>query len=200
MMANTQPLASVLRPWRQIYQTASVLKQHEDQMLKQYGLTVEKLGVLTVIAYLGGTARVTDIAGWLERSSNSVSMIVDRMVKAGLVRRKRDKVDRRVVYVSATGKGEDAFRRAYPAMIEFIRRFLQPLSHEEMSTVSDLLGTLKYELLKSSNPAVDVKELKRIDSEKLAGTERWINKSRLLSVPEADDRREARSKAARRIR
>jgi hypothetical protein len=69
-----------------------------------------------------------------------------------------------------------------------------------MSTVSDLLGTLKYELLKSSNPAVDVKELKRIDSEKLAGTERWINKSRLLSVPEADDRREARSKAARRIR
>jgi DNA-binding MarR family transcriptional regulator len=200
MMANTQPLASVLRPWRQIYQTASVLKQHEDQMLKQYGLTVEKLGVLTVIAYLGGTARVTDIAGWLERSSNSVSMIVDRMVKAGLVRRKRDKVDRRVVYVSATGKGEAAFTRAYPAMIEFIRRFLQPLSHEEMSTVSDLLGTLKYELLKSSNPAVDVKELKRIDSEKLAGTERWINKSRLLSVPEADDRREARSKAARRIR
>jgi DNA-binding MarR family transcriptional regulator len=197
MMANTQPLASVLRPWRQIYQTASVLKQHEDQMLKQYGLTVEKLGVLTVIAYLGGTARVTDIAGWLERSSNSVSMIVDRMVKAGLVRRKRDKVDRRVVYVSATGKGEAAFTRAYPAMIEFIRRFLQPLSHEEMSTVSDLLGTLKYELLKSSNPAVDVKELKRIDSEKLAGTERWLNKSGLLSDSQAKRQSKTKSKTVR---
>jgi DNA-binding MarR family transcriptional regulator len=197
-MANTQPLASVLKPWRQIYQTASVLKQHEDQMLKQYGLTVEKLGVLTVIAYLDGTARITDIAIWLERSPNSVSMIVERMVKAGLVKRKRDKVDRRVVYVSATGKGEAAFTRAYPAMIEFIRRFLQPLSHEEMSTVSDLLATLKYELLKSSNPAVDVKELKRIDSEKLAGTERWLNKSGLLSAPEAEGRSKRKSKTARR--
>jgi DNA-binding MarR family transcriptional regulator len=198
MMANTQPLASVLRPWRQIYQISSVLKQHEDQMLKQFDLTVEKLGVLTVIAYLDGTARVTDIAEWLERSPNSVSMIVERMVRAGLVRRKRDKGDRRVVHVSATSKGEDAFRRAYPATIEFIRRFLQPLTHEEMNTVSDLLATLKYELLKSSDPAVDTKELERIDSKKLAHMERWLNESGLLSVPEAKGRNKTKSKTARR--
>jgi DNA-binding MarR family transcriptional regulator len=199
-MANTESLASFLRPWRQIYQTASVLKQHEDQMLKQYGLTAEKLGVLTVMAYLDGTARVTDIARWLERSPNSVSMIVERMVKAGLVRRTRDKVDRRVVHVSATSKGQDAFRRAYPAMIEFIRRFLQPLSHEEMNTVSDLLGTLKYGLLKSSDPAADIKELERIDSKRLGHTERWLSESGLLSVPEAKGQSNREPNIARRAR
>ena len=39
-------------------------------------------------------------------------MIVDRMVKAGLVRRARDKGDRRAVHVAITSKGENALKPA----------------------------------------------------------------------------------------
>jgi DNA-binding MarR family transcriptional regulator len=200
MRANAEPLAPVLKSWRQLYQTYNVLKQHEDQMLKAYGLTAEKLGVLAVISYLGGSARITDMAEWLERSPNSVSMIVDRMVKAGLVRRTRDRGDRRAVHVSATSKGEAAFRPAYPAMIEFVRKIFQPLSQADLNTISDLLGTVKYEALKSSNPKVDVKEVERIDSKKLADMERWLNESGLLPALEAKGQGKAKSKTARRAR
>jgi DNA-binding MarR family transcriptional regulator len=184
MRANVGSLAPVLKSWRQIYQTYNILKQCEEQMLQEYELSVEKLGVLAVISSLGGSARIADIAEWLERSPNSVSMIVDRMVKAGLARRTRDRRDRRAVYVSATTKGEVALKPAYAAVIELIRKIFQPLSHADMNTMSGLLGTVKYEILKSSNPDVDIKEVERIDSKKLADTERWLNESGVLSVPE----------------
>jgi DNA-binding MarR family transcriptional regulator len=198
--ANTEPLAPVLKSWRRIYQTYDVLKQCQDQMLKEYGLSVEQLSVLSVISYLGGSAKISDISEWLERSANSVSMIVDRMVKAGLVSRKRDRVDRRVVYVSATSKGEAAFKPAYPAMIELVRRILRPLSQADMNTMAGLLGTIKYETLKCSSPDVDIKEVERTDSKKLADEEKWLYGSGLLSVSEAKGQRKTKSKATHRNR
>jgi DNA-binding MarR family transcriptional regulator len=200
MMANAEPLAEVLKSRRQIYRTHDVLKQYEDQILKEYGLTVEKLGVLAVISHLGGSARITDIGEWMDRSSNSVSMIVDRMVKGGLVKRKRARDDRREVYVSATSKGEAALKPAYPAMIELARKIFRPLSQADMDTMSGLLGTVKHEVLKCSDPKVDVEEVERIDSRKLADEERWLNESGLLSVARAKGQSKTRSKTARKAR
>jgi DNA-binding MarR family transcriptional regulator len=199
-MTANEPLAPILRSWRQIQQTYDVLKQCQDQVLKEYGLTVEQLSVLSVINYLGGSARITDIAGWVERSPNSVSMIVDRMVKAGLVRRKRDRGDRRVVYVSATGKGQAAFKPAYPALIELVRGIFRPLSEADMSTISGLLGALKYEILRCSNPDADRREIEKAESRKLADEERWISESGLLSGSQAKSQRKTRRIAARRAR
>jgi len=200
MTANAEPLTPVLKSSQQIYQTYNVLKRYKDQILKEYGLTLEQLSVLSVISYFGGTARITDIADWLERSANSVSMIVDRMVKAGLVSRKRDRVDRRVVYVSATSKGKAAFGPGYAAYIELVRRVFQPLSQADMNTLADLLRTVKCEVLKYSNPEVDIKKVPRIDAKKLADTERWLNESGLLSLPEAKGRGKTKSKTTHRHR
>jgi DNA-binding MarR family transcriptional regulator len=47
-------------------------------------------------------------------------MLIDRMVKAGLVRRTRDRKDRRVVTVFMTEKGKTAVEPAIPAGWEFI--------------------------------------------------------------------------------
>src|SRR4030066_902799 len=117
-----------LRLWRQIYQTYTLLKKCEDGIYEEHGLTTEQYAVLVSISYIGEPARITDIARWLERSTNSISMIVDRMVKAGLVRRVRDKRDRRVVYVSKTSKAESLFGPATVASFEKIRKILSPIS------------------------------------------------------------------------
>jgi len=194
MRTNEESLAPVLKSWRQIYQTHNVLKQHEDQVLKAYGLSTEKLGVLSVISYLGGSAKITDIGRWLERSSNSITMIVDRMVKAGLVKRRRDRGDRRVVFVSATGKGEAALKPAYAAAIGFVCRIFQSLSSEDMNTVSSLLRTVKYETLKQGDPAADIKETERADSKRLADEQRWLAENGLLSRSGAKCRSRTKSR------
>jgi DNA-binding MarR family transcriptional regulator len=167
-----------LRLWRQMYQTYTLLKQCEDRIFGEHGLTTEQYGVLVSIEYLGDPARMTDIGRWLERSTNSVSMIVDRMVKAGLVRRARDRRDRRVVFVNKTSKAESLFTPATAASLELIQKILLPMSHGNRLTLLDLLGEVKYETLKCINPEVDIQNVKRDELKQAANIEKWLARYR----------------------
>jgi DNA-binding MarR family transcriptional regulator len=191
--------STVLKLWRQVYQTYTLLKQCEDQIFEEYGLTTEQYGVLVAIGYFGGPTKVTDIARWLERSTNSVSMIVDRMVKAGLVRRVRSTGDRRVVHVVNTSKGKTALKPASRASLEDIRKILLPISHEDRSTLLSLLGVLKYEILKYLDPEVDIKEVKRKELEQAANLKKWLSEYGLLpSTPQAKRQGGEKKKTVRR--
>lgn len=185
MTVNFESEILVLRLWRQMYQTYTLLKQCEDKIIGKHGLTTEQYAVLGSIGYLGEPARITDIARWLERSTNSVSMIVDRMVKAGLLRRVRDKDDRRVVHVTFTSKGENALKPSTRAMFEVVPKILSSLSHEDRSNLISLLGTLKYEILEYLNPGMDVEEVKRDESKQTANVRKWLLRYALPSTPEA---------------
>ena len=185
MTASSKSVELNLRLWRRLYQTYTLLKVCEDQIFEEFGLTTEQYAVLVAIDYLGGPARVTDIAQWLERSTNSISMLVDRMVKAGLVKRTRDRKDRRVVSVTASSKGEKALKPANVASFEVVSKILSALPYEERYTLFNLLGTVKHEILEYLNPGVDIKEVKRIELEHAANMESWINKYGLTSGSEA---------------
>jgi hypothetical protein len=125
-------------------------------------------------------------------------MIVDRMVKAGLVKRTRDRVDRRVVKVTATSKGDAAAKQAHVAILEFVRKIFQPLSHEDENTLSDLLGTVKYEILKYSNPGLDVKEAKRTESKQIESIVRWMSGEQTAPAPKAKGEAGGKRKTVRR--
>ena len=183
MKTNLESEIAVLKLWRQVYQTYTLLKKCEDQIFAEYGLTTEQYSVLGAIDYLDGPTKVTDIARWLERSTNSISMIVDRMVKAGLVRRIRDRSDRRVVHVVNTSKGENALKPATQASLAVIRKIL-PQSYEDRSTLLSLLGTIKYEILTYLNPEMDIEEVKREELEQAANVKEWLNKYGLSSTPQ----------------
>jgi MarR family 2-MHQ and catechol resistance regulon transcriptional repressor len=198
MMANVRPSVTVLKSWRQIYQTDNLLRQCQDQICAEYGLTVEQYSVLIVLNYAGGSARVTDIAQWLIRSTNSISMIVDRMVKVSLVKRTRDKADRRVVNVTCTSKGNAAVKQAHVAVLEFVRKVFKPLSNEDENTLSGLLGTVKYEILKYSNPVLDIKEAKRIESKQVDGIIRWLSGEQTAPAPKTKDQAGGKRKTVRR--
>jgi MarR family 2-MHQ and catechol resistance regulon transcriptional repressor len=185
MKTNLESVELTLRLWRQAYQTYTLLKKCEDQVFGEYGLTTEQYSVLAAIDYFGGPTKVTDIAHWLERSTNSISMIVDRMVKVGLVKRVRDKVDRRVVFVSNSSKGEKALKPATLAGLEVIRKILSPLSDEDRRTLISLLEIPKYSMLEHLNPGVNIKEVKRNELEQAANLKKWLSEYGLLSTPQA---------------
>ena len=100
-----------MKLWLLMHRVNDALTLCEDSIVREYGLTVEQFRVLAIVRAFGGSLRPTDMAVSLDRSPNSVSMLVDRMVKAGLVKRTRDRSDRRVVNVSLTNKGENALNR-----------------------------------------------------------------------------------------
>jgi len=90
-------------------------------------------------------------------------MIVDRMVKAGLVRRGRDRGDRRTVRVSVSSKGEAAFRPATVAGLELIREIMSPLSYEDKRTFLSLHEIVRQKALQYLNPEGDIEEIGRSD-------------------------------------
>jgi len=150
--------------WRTVYQTYTRFKNGMDQVLSQYGLTMEQYLVLATIKYSDAPMRITDVAHWLERSTNSITMIVDRMVKAGLLRRVRDRRDRRTVNVFLTSKAENALKAANPTTWEYMQQGMSPLSYKDKDAFASLLKTLNRRLLEYLKPGTDVQGMLKNDS------------------------------------
>jgi len=129
--------------WVLLRQVYSLMVKCEDQVYGEYGLTTEQHTLLMAVNNIPGPVRITDIARWLDRTPNSVSMLVDRMVKAGLVKRTRDRKDRRTVFVSMTPKAEKAYTPATVAGWSLIQDLLSPLSNEDKHTLTGVLEVLR---------------------------------------------------------
>ena len=161
MTVNLDPTSVTLNLWLLAFQTSDVLSTCTDQLFMEYNITSEQYDVLASVKYLSDRVNITDIATWLRRSTNSISMLVDRMVKAGLVRRVRDKTDRRVVYVTLTSKGENILELASPPCWEFIKEILSPLSYEDIRTFVTLFEAINRKALEFLNPGKDIEEIIR---------------------------------------
>ena len=159
MALNSKSGNTVLRVWLLLHRVRDILALCEDSIFAEYGITTEQFSVLAAVKSRGGSLRPTDLASILERSINSMSMLVDRMVKAGLVRRARDRIDRRVVRVTLTSKGANAIERAIPEGWDFIQKILSPLSYKDKQALASMLETVKCELLGHLNPQVDMAEI-----------------------------------------
>jgi len=158
MTVNSESENTVLRLWLLLPRVGDSLALCQDSVFSKYGLTTEQFGVLTSIKSRG-PLRPSDLASILERSPNSMSMLVDRMVKAGLVKRVRDRKDRRTVFVSMTDKGEKAVEPAIPAGWKFIHKILSPLSYNDQRAFVSMLETVKCELVGFLNPEMDMAEI-----------------------------------------
>ena len=158
MTVNSESENTVLRLWLLLRRVGDALALCQDSVFSKYGLTTEQFGALTSIKSRG-SLRPSDLASILERTPNSMSMLIDRMVKAGLIRRTRDRKDRRVVTVSLTSKGETAVEPAIPAGWEFIHQILSPLSYDDQRALAGMLDTVKCELAAYLNPEMDKAEI-----------------------------------------
>jgi MarR family transcriptional regulator, organic hydroperoxide resistance regulator len=166
MKVNSELENLNLRLIRMVFKTYTRYKNCSDQVHKDQGLTNEQYLVLVSVKYHDGPVRITDVAQSVERSTNSVSMIVDRMVKAGLLRRVRDRSDRRVVNVFITSKAEDALKSANIAGRDLVRQITSPLSHEDARTFVSLFEMINYKLLEYLNPGADIDGMLKNDSER----------------------------------
>ena len=184
-MANSELENLVVTLWRMVYQAYTRFKNGMDQILAEQGLTMEQYLLLATVKYHDPPVRITDIAQWLERSTNSVSMLVDRMVKAGLLRRVRDRSDRRTVNVFLTSKAEAALQPANPAAWEFMQQGMSPLSSADKNALASLLKTINRKLLAYLNPGADVERMIKDDSRQQDYLMKQWRKQPWLAAPKA---------------
>jgi DNA-binding MarR family transcriptional regulator len=90
------------------------------------------LNVLTILE-MDGSISMSQLAASLDVSVASMTGIVDRMEERGLVERRRDLADRRIVLVDPTEAGRDVFREIDRRRREGLLKMLAQLGDQELA-------------------------------------------------------------------
>jgi DNA-binding MarR family transcriptional regulator len=110
----------VLIELRKINQSIAM---NSKSLVKRVGLTGPQLLILQEIANAGEVS-VGEVAKAISLSQGTVTGILERMEKRGLVTRRRSDLDRRRVMVEVTASGKSLLETAPPLMQEaFVERF-----------------------------------------------------------------------------
>lgn len=110
----------VLIAIRKIIQSIAL---NSKSLVKRVGLTGPQLMILQEVVQAGEVS-VGEVAKAISLSQGTVTGILERMEKRGLVTRRRSNSDRRRVLVQATVAGDELMQTAPPIMQEaFVERF-----------------------------------------------------------------------------
>ena len=183
--------------WILLRQAYNLIFRCEDRVFSEYDLTTEQHTVLMAIKNISGPVRITDIARWLDRSVNSVSMIIDRMVKVGLVRRTRDRKDRRTVFVTLTNKAEEAYKPATTAGWNLVQEILSPLSNEDKRNLIKLLETVRDKTYDYLEPGGVVEEVRVNETKMMSRSTEPKNNKKSSSTREVKRQSGKKKKATR---
>lgn len=135
------------RALRSIRQIIHNVSSHSRTLSKESGLTVPQLLCLRAIEVAGpGALNVAGLAETVHISRPTVSGIIDRLVRAGLIERVRDPDDRRKVRLSLTDVGEARVQDTpMPLQDRFLRRLARLGEDEQerlLSALEQLVGMM----------------------------------------------------------
>ena len=82
-----------------------------------------------------GTVPISALADLTGSANSTISGVVDRLERMGLVRRKRSETDRRVIYVETTEKYVEIRNRSASSVTDYFAKILNNLSDEEKEQV-----------------------------------------------------------------
>lgn len=101
------------------------------------GVTGSQFVVLKKI-HEHGRVTVSEVAGDLSVSLSAITAQVDRMHRAGLVQRRRDEGDRRVVWLELTPEGKEAYNACQASRLKVMRKYFGQLDENELETLLDI--------------------------------------------------------------
>jgi DNA-binding MarR family transcriptional regulator len=129
--------------WLIFHQTSDSITKCEDDTFAAVSLPYQQFIVMGAIKYAPAPVIPTVIANWLDRNPNSITLIIDRMEKDGLVKRVRDLKDRRRLRLIITEKGKKKQKQALKPSREIAKEILSVLSPEELATFATLLRKIR---------------------------------------------------------
>lgn len=131
--------------WVMLHQSRDAIFKVREKELKKYNISTTKAAVLFNIQAIGYNATPSGVARCLLRESHSVSTILSRMEKQGLVKKVNDLDRKNMVRVYLTDKGKEVYHKA--AKRESICEIMSCLSDEERQQLISSLKKLRNKAL-----------------------------------------------------
>jgi DNA-binding MarR family transcriptional regulator len=142
MQVNVKQLSSAeLGAWRGFLRVhAAIVRRLDAELEAEHGLSLSAYEVLLLLHEAPGRRlRMSQLADSALLSHSGMTRLVDRLVKAGLVQRRRCEEDRRGFFAEPTPAGTELFGRARATHLRGIReRFVSRLSERELAELGAL--------------------------------------------------------------
>ncbi len=132
--------------WVLLSQTRHAMFKASQKELEQYNISPSRAAVLFVIEAMDKKPTVTEISRWVFREAHTISELLSRMERDGLVRRVKDLDKKNMVRIELTEKGRKAHSQTMKQ--DSISRMMSSLSKEERLQLGSYLGKLRESAFK----------------------------------------------------
>ncbi len=110
----------------------------EQGVVKETGITLPQMHTLEILGSFGDL-RMKELAEKMGVTTGSLTVLVDRLVRANLVERKPNEQDRRSIQVGLTPEGERHFEEHHKLHAQLSQDMAGALAPEETERFCDML-------------------------------------------------------------
>ena len=119
-----------------------LFKHSMNKLLDETGMSAPQGMVLGLLSK-NKKMKITELSHELCLSNSTVSGIIDRLEKQGMVMRERSEKDKRVVYVNISSEFKDMHKIFHNQLVKNIENIMSKGSMEDLHKISEGLEILK---------------------------------------------------------
>lgn len=137
---QTKPITPHALAQLELMRTSDFATRAVARVLKPYGITPVQYNVLRILRGAGGEGLPCgEIADRMITQAPDITRLLDRMNKLGLLERKRQELDRRVVVVHISGKGLELVNSLDTIIQDHNQSMLHHFTKAQLTALIDLL-------------------------------------------------------------
>ena len=136
--------SEAVEAWTNFADAVVAIKREFNRYLKKYDLSLIEFRIMSKLE-TDGPSSMARLADDLLITKAGTTLLTDRLEERGLIRRKRMREDRRLIFVELTPAGRRKVASARGVHDRFIVRKLSNLTAEEMERLVELVRKLTDE-------------------------------------------------------
>ena len=136
------PVNTDFEIWKLLDHTRFMIARSREIELSQFCLTPEKAHVLDILNRHKGVTTINEIVEVTQRQHHSISTLINRMVKQGLVEKKKFPDDNRKYEVVITKKGQKLYKKISVESVTCVNDTFSCLSDTDRKELSAHLRSL----------------------------------------------------------
>ncbi len=136
---NSYALLAIFR------QTHDAILKVRQKELRSSDITPEQMGALTAIKAIGPQATAAELSRWLFRNPDSMTILLRRLEKKGLIKKTPDAKRKNVIRLSLTKAGDTAYSKASNAKLAI--SIFDSLTARNKAQLWSILGKIRKRAL-----------------------------------------------------
>jgi MarR family 2-MHQ and catechol resistance regulon transcriptional repressor len=142
---SSQDNRQAMRLYIALTRTYKAVLEKDQRNIRGYGLNASEFGVLELL-YNKGPHPLQQIGGKILITSGTITYVIDKLVKKGLLTRRPCDMDRRIIYAELTEAGKHRMDEILPNHYKTLAESFSSLNSEEKEQAIGLLKKISFSL------------------------------------------------------